>query len=494
MINDIYKNKKIYYQKGIILVNVLVFMVIAIALVTVYITWVSASVKLAETTIDKEQALQIAESGIDYYRWHLAHASNDFQDGTNTSGPYTHTFYDKDGNAIGYFILNITPPIVGSTIVTVRSEGHVNAYPSIKRTIQVKLAIPSFAKFAIVADDVMRFGQGTEVFGPIHSNQGIRFDGIAHNLVTSAVSTYDDPDHSGGSEFGVHTHVDASNGTVNDSFRPLEAPPYSVQTRSDVFLAGRQFPVPQADFTGITNNLSVIKTNAQSGGKYLAPSGALGYHIVLKTNDTYDVYKVNSLTSASSSCSYDSNSGDSTWGTWSIASGGESFIANYANPANGLIFVEDNVWVDGQINSARITIAAGKFPDNVSTRKNIFINKDLRYTNYDGTDVIGLISQNDISVGMVSNDTIRIDGALMAINGQVGRHYYANSCSPYDHRTQITLYGMIGSNERYGFAYTDGTGYNIRTIIYDANLLYGPPVSFPLTSDKYSTISWDEIE
>jgi hypothetical protein len=494
MINYIHKNKKINYQEGVILINVLVFMVIAISLVTVYITWVSSSVKLAKMTIGKEQALQIAESGIDYYRWHLAHAPSDFKDGTNTNGPYTHIFYDKDGNAIGSFILTITPPIVGSTIITIRSEGHVNDYPSIKRIIQTKLAIPSFAKFAIVANDVMRFGEGTEVFGPIHSNNGIRFDGIAHNIVTSAVSSYEDPDHTGNDEFGVHTHVTASNGTINDSFRPLEAPNNPVQTRSDVFLTGRQFPVPQADFTGITNDLSVIKTNAQSGGKYFASSGVLGYHIILKTNNTYDLYRVNSLTSASSSCSNDSRSSDDTWGTWSIATGGESFVANYANPANGLIFVEDNVWVDGQINTTRITIAAGKFPDNVSTRKNIFINKDLKYTNYDGRDVIGLISQNDISAGMVSNDTIRIDAALMAVNGKVGRYYYANSCSPYYHRTQITLYGMIGSNIRYGFAYTDGSGYNIRTIIYDANLLYSPPVSFPLTSSKYSTISWDEIE
>ena len=313
--------------------------------------------------------------------------------------------------------------------------------------------------------------------------------------MTSALSSYDDPDHSGGSEFGVHTHVNVGGG-INDSFRSQEAPPTSpVPTRSDVFLAGRQFPVPQSDFTGITNDLSVIKTNATSGGKYLAPSGALGYHIVLKTNDTYDLYKVNNLaTPSDSDCASTSNYGDDTWGTWSIASGGQTLVGNYNNPANGLIFVEDNVWVDGQINTARITIAAGKFPDNVGTRKSIFINNDLMYTNYNGQDVIGLIAQDDVTVGMISDDNLRIDAALMAVNGRVGRHYYSDQCSPYHLRNSITLYGMIGSNQRYGFAYTDNTGYDTRTIIYDANLLYGPPVSFPLTSDKYSTISWDEME
>lgn len=490
-------NKNNKNCRGIILLNVLIFSMVAISIVTFFITWASSGVRIAKSTLYKEQAFQIAEAGIDYYRWHLAHSPSDFQDGTGEEGPYSHTFYDKDGNAIGNFVLTVTPPITGSTIVTIKSEGYVNEYPSIKRTIQTKLAIPSFAKFAIVANDFMRFGEGTEVFGPIHSNYGIRFDGIAHNLVTSAVSTYNDPDHIGDNEFGVHTHTNIGGG-IDNSFRPEEAPPTSpVPTRDDIFLIGRQFPVPQADFTGITNDLSLIKTNAIADGKYLDPSGSpfLGYHIVFKTDDTYDLYKVSNMASASSYCSSYSSGGDATWGTWSIGSSeGEILQGNFPNPNNGLIFVEDNVWVDGQINTARITVAAGTFPDNVNTRKNIIVNEDLLYTNYDGADVIGLIAQGNITVGMVSEDDLRIDAALMAVNGRTGRYYYSSYCSPYHLRNIITLYGMIGSSKRYGFAYTNGTGYDTRTIIYDANLLYGPPTSFPLTSDKYTTISWDEVE
>ncbi len=482
-------------QKGIVLINTLIFLSLALAFLSFFVAWSASSLKLAQRSLHKEQALQIAEAGIEYYRWHLAHAGSDFQDGTGQAGPYVHNFYDKDGDLIGAFTLTITPPITGSTIVTIKSEGYAIGNSNLKRRIQVRLAIPSFAKYSVVANEAMRFGEGTEVFGPIHSNGGIRFDGIAHNLVTSAVSTYNDADHTGNNEFGVHTHVNAppSSG-VTSSFRSAEAPNNAVPNRSDVFMAGRQFPVPQADFTGIASDLAAIKADAISGGRYLAASGSLGYHITLKTDDTFDVYRVTNLTSASNSCSTNSTGTDPTWGTWSIRSNnGQVFVANYANPANGLIFVEDNVWIDGTINTARLTIAAGKFPDNVSQRKNITVNADLRYTNYDGQDVIALIAQEDINVGMVSSSTLRIDAALMAINGRAGRHYYSSSCSPYHNRTLLTLYGMIGTNKRYGFAYTDGTGYDTRTIIYDANLLYGPPPSFPLTSDKYSIISWDEL-
>jgi hypothetical protein len=56
------------------------------------------------------------------------------------------------------------------------------------------------------------------------------------------------------------------------------------------------------------------------------------------------------------------------------------------------------------------------------------------------------------------------------------------------------MYGMIASQERYGFAYTDGTGYQNRIIIFDPNLLYSPPPSFPLTADYYTPIFWNESQ
>ena len=173
-------------------------------------------------------------------------------------------------------------------------------------------------------------------------------------------------------------------------------------------------------------------------------------------------------------------------------------MGNFLIPVNGLIFFEDNVWVDGTINTARAIVASGRFPENPSKYSHITVNNDLRYTNYDSTDTLGLIAQGNINVGLVSEDDLRIDAALFAQNGRVGRYYYRppsggqNRCSPYHIRDTITVYGMIASNQRYGFAYTDGTGYQTRNLIYDANLLYAPPPSFPLTSDNYEQIYWDE--
>jgi len=482
--------KKEKNRRGYFIVQTLVFAGVAILVIGALTSFVGSNLKAARQIILREQAIQIAEAGIDYYRWHLAHAPKDFKDGTNISGPYIHNFYNKNGDIVGTFSLEIIAPLTGSTLVTIKSTGSPSVNPSVKRTIQVKMAIPSFAKYAVVANDDMRFGPGTVIFGPVFSNNGIRFDGLAHNIVASARASYDDPDHSGDVEFGVHTHVNAPPSTgVNDTFRSVEAPPSTVPSRTDVFIAGRQVSAPAVDFTGITANLAQIKTDAQANGRYFGSSGALGYKIVLKTNNTFDIYKVNTLINPPNNCT---NTGNQTgWGTWSV--NGTTFLQNYVNPTNGLIFAEDHVWVEGQINIARITIASAKFPDNPTTRTSITVNNNLLYTNYDGRDIISLIAQGNINTGMASLSTLRIDAALMAQNGRAGRYYYGSNCSPYNNRTSLTLYGMIGSANRYGFAYTDGTGYATRQIIYDANLLYSPPPSFPLTSDKYQTISWEEI-
>jgi len=57
------------------------------------------------------------------------------------------------------------------------------------------------------------------------------------------------------------------------------------------------------DFVGITADLAQMKTSAQTSGFYRASAGALGYHVVLKTNDTFDLYKVTSFVSAPHNCS-----------------------------------------------------------------------------------------------------------------------------------------------------------------------------------------------
>jgi hypothetical protein len=467
-------------SKGALLIQMTVFIGVALTFIVGFTTWSITSVKTARLTYARDVALQVAEAGVDYYRWHMAHAPTDYFDGTGTSSPtgYKHDYFDKSGNKIGEFTLQITPPSTGSTIVTITSTGTAMSAPNVARVIQTRIAIPSFAQFAWVLNDDVTFGTTAEVFGPIHSNDGIEFNGIAHNSVTSALTFYNDGSHGAANSWAVHTH----NAPADANY------PTPMVSKPTIFEAGRQVGVPAVDFAGITTDLAAMKASAQASGRYLAPSGAQGYRILLKTDDTFDVYRVNTLVAAPGGCT---NPGQTGWGTWSVNT--QTLLANYPIPANGIVFVEDHVWVEGQINSARITIGAAVFPDAAATRPSIIVNNDLRYTNYDGQDVIGLIAANNVNIGLRSEDDLRIDAALIAQNGRVGRYSYsAAACGVERSRNLLTTYGMLGSNVRSGVAYSATNGYQNRVYNYDSYLLYAPPPSFPLTASSYVTISWEE--
>jgi len=485
------KNK----NKGIIIVQTLVFGAVSVVIMGALLSWAASGVKAGKMAYNKEQAFQTAEAGIDYYRWHLAHTPTDYQDGTGLSGPYVHQLYDKDGNTIGEFSLEIIPPITGSTLVKITSTGIAEAAAGVERTISSRVAKPSIAKYSIAGNNAMRFGEGTEVYGPIHINGGIRFDGLAHNIITSGATTYNDADHTGNNEIGVHTHVKVPPLTgIDNTYRPDEANPNNIPNRPDIFEAGRLISQPIINFSGFTADLAILKSLAQStDGFYRGASGSgyVGYYIVLNTNDTFTLYKVINWSSLGN-C-YTQSPNNSSWSISNLITQ-TTLQGTYAFPQNGIIFIEDNVLIKGQINGARLTVVAATLPvpSNPSNYKNIIINDDILYTNYDGTDSLGFIGQGGIMVGMISDTDLRIDGALIAQNKLVGRFYYGGGSCSHKYKNSLTLFGMIASYDRYGFAYTDGTGYNTRDITYDTALLYAPPPSFPLTSDQYEILSWQE--
>ena len=477
---DIYEK-----QKGSMLVIALIVTGLFLVLTIGAISYGLLQLKLSRQKVAYSQALQIAEAGVNYYRWVLYHEHEEYCNnetciGSPNYGPYgPYAYTDSSGkNILGYYQLYITPPAQnGSTIVNIKSIGWLNDYPNIKRVIEVKCGIPAWSSYSTLSGGDIRFGEGTEVWGPIHSNGGIRFDGISHNLITSSLLSYNDPDHSSSKEFGVHTHHD----TV-DPFPDSNNPPQNVPARNDVFMAGRSFPVPSISFSLLDTYASTTLGLANNGGLVLPSSGTYGYHITLQADDSLVIDKV---TNVSGNCS-----GDPTDRILSFSS-----YMTTTTPPNGIIFVKDKVWVDGHIDGNRITILAFKEPI-TGNNTDIVINNDITYTKYDGTDAIGLIAQRNVNVGLYSEDNLQIDAALIAKEGRVGRFAFAwsdsGSCSKdYWNQNTITINGAIATRTRYGFAWTSGSGYTNRNINYDNNLTFTPPPHFP-TTGEYTFISWDE--
>jgi len=472
-----YKN-----EKGSVLAYILIMVSLVMVILTGAIQFIVSQIKYSTYNNAREEAFQIAESGVNYFRWYLAHNTDgrtaqqvaefwetrEIIEAEDTGQDYL----DPNGGMLGKFKLEVTPPQNGSTIAVVKSTGWSYKYPDQTRIIQVRLRRPSWSEFIVLADDDMRFGEGTEIYGKVKSNFGIRFDGLAHNIVSSAVYKYDDPDHGGGKEYGVHTHVSPIDPLPNN---PLP-------DRSDVFEAGRRIEVLETSFTGIQADLNLMKSVADAGinGSLYFDDSGHGRHIILNSNGTFSIRTVKTFNG-------NSNEINKYLGSWN----------SYPIPDNGIIFVQNNVWIEGELNNKRVTVVAANIK--IGTKYSIFLKNDLFYSQYDGSAILGLVAQEDIEVIENSESDLRIDAAMIAQEGRIGRQHYCTNwlwmfCVGYnDIKDTITVFGSIATNGRYGFAYTDGSGYQTRNLIYDNNLLYYPPPYFP-TGNEYLMDLWEEIK
>jgi len=424
--------------------------------------------------VASEEALYIAEAGINYYRWHLAHAPEDFRDGSEEDGPYEHEYFDPQGRKEGVFSLEIIPPADGSFIVTIKSTGWTDRYSGVKRTITAQYGKTSMTEYSFLQNASSWYGSGITVNGRIHSNNGIRMDGVNLSLVTSAKETY-------------------KCGTETGCFPPKWKPGVWGSGGDQALWS---FPVPQIDFDAISFDLTTMRDAAEEEGLYLDDSGAYGYHIEFLANGTFDVSRVTKT-------KYYKGYSVPGQGLGQAGKGGcrklyqrideEASIGTYSILDVPMVFSEDDLWVEGTING-QITVVAASFPIQ-SSNINIWIKDNLVYTAHDNSNSLGLIAQNDIYFARDIPEDFRIDGALIAQKGKIIRHGYFSWCGGSSEavKDKLTINGSIISYYKsyWNFGSQPDSGFIEREINYDTNLLYAPPPYFP-TSGEYEFISWTE--
>lgn len=438
--------------RGTALMFVLVFGSIAMTIIVSGIaSYAIFENKASNHKHQREMAFHIAEAGVNYYRWHLAHDPGDYQDGTDTIGPYEHEYRDKDGNLIGYFSLDIEEPLAGSSVTTIRSTGWTILAPNSKRTIQVRVGFPALTDYSMLSNAGLSFGFTTVVHGAVHSNGEIRFDGLTDSWVDS--------------------HVRVKGGGGPKSFW--------------------RYPVAAIDFFGVTTDLSNIKDRSDDGGIHLTSSGVEGWNLVFK-GDNFDLYKVTSLDCYNGEGEWRKRKQQYYWeGTvYCYDIKNKTFVNNYDIPANGAIFIEDNAWVEGVVDG-RVSVAVGRFPV-YEPYKTLYINNNLVYNEKSSDDVIGLMSQGDIIVPYEAPDPMEINAAMLSQFGSIYHPYYHDSL-----RDSLSIFGSQISYDGGGWKYVNGlghvvVGYENTYHSYDANLKYYPPPSFPVGS-VYELISWEEI-
>jgi hypothetical protein len=421
-----------------------------------------------------ERALNIAEAGVNYYRWHLAHDPGDFKDGEEGEGPYIHEYLDPQGAQVGQFSLQITPPEDGSSIVTIRSTGWVDEFSKVKRTIKAQYGIPSMAEYSFLSNASHWYGEGSVIYGPIHSNNGIRMDGINYSTVSSAKDDY---------QCGWETGC-----------QPPTNKPGVWGSGGDQGLW--RFPVPAIDFDSVSFDFAGMKESAEESGLYLDDSGAQGYHLIFFENGTFRVNRVESTDYLEGYSVPGLGLGEEGLGgcrrKYQLITS-EVLIGNYDIADTPIIFAEDDLWVEGTING-RVTVAAVRFPIS-SSDANIWIPNSITYADYEGNTSLGLVAQNYIFITRDVPDYFQIDGVLMAQKGAVIRHGYFDWCGGVEGavKQKLTINGSVISYFKSYWNYGDGpeSGFIERELNFDTNILYNPPPYFP-TSGEYEFISWTE--
>jgi hypothetical protein len=470
-------------QSGYLLILVLVFGAIFMVLISSFVGFIISQNQVINFRHEQQRATDIAEAGLNYYRWFLAHYPDDVTDGTGLPGPYVHTYYDPEGGAIGEFSLEIASSTFCGAIssIEVASTGFTYVDPSAVSTVRARYARPTVAEYSFITNGAVWYGDDRVITGPVHSNQGIRMDG-SHNSYIGSGQT----DWSCTSTFGCSPAI-----TVD-----------GVYTTSGNATPGLfSFPTSPVDFAGLTLDLNEMKTKAQNptfGGIYYGPSGASGYRVIFNSNGTVTVRRVNSTTS------YWSYSTEEGWhNTERNVINSTTLLATRTIDSDcPLLYFEDKVWVEGEV-SEKVTLAAANL--NLAAQTNVVINDNLFYTA--GSDAgIMVIAEDDVDIGLVVPNNMTGNGIFVAQNGRFGRNHYttsgtyglSNALDPYVCRNTYTRFGSVVSNGRVGSQWTGnscgggtyGSGFANRNTSFDNDQVNNPPPMTPETSDVYTFDSW----
>ncbi|MBI4068378.1 hypothetical protein HY413_03145 [Candidatus Kaiserbacteria bacterium] len=482
--------------QGVTVMLVMVYMGVFAMVVTMLASYLLVQSNVGRAKYAREQALNIAEAGLEYYKWFLAHNPNNLTNGTGQPGPYTYTVDDPEGGTIGSASISITGNSACGIVqsVDINSQGTSNADTRFKRTLIARYMRPSVAEYSNLLNANVWAGADRVITGPYFSNGGIRMDGTNNSTVRSAVSTWTCT-----SSFGCSPN----------------------QSKAGVWGAGSgsalwQYPVPNFDFAGIATNFATLQGYANTSGILLAPTlvkvagvqqggtfasvggtDQRGFRIVLRSDDTIDVYRVTGTTGVQS-VHVDN---PTVWmNDYDIISN-ETYQGRYTLPSGcPLIFAQAKVWLQGVVGS-KVTVVAA---DVGSYTPDIIVNNDITYNSGTGSSGLTAIAERSVLIPLVSPDTMTMRGIFVAQSGYLGRNYYTSSgshavpsaYSSYVTQSQLTTFGSVVSNGRVGTKWTCGgtfcSGYNNRIDTYDRLLAFSPPPFTPNATTDFKFVMWRE--
>jgi hypothetical protein len=142
-------------SRGTILLLVLVFGSIFFVVLASLASFVIAENRAQNLIVAKAKSFAVAEAGLNYYAWFLAHFPDDFQNGTGQAGPYVIPYTDSTGAAAGTYTLSIAgSSACGSTqMVDITSEGVASDFPGTTSRLVGRYGAQTVAQYNEVIDN-----------------------------------------------------------------------------------------------------------------------------------------------------------------------------------------------------------------------------------------------------------------------------------------------------------------------------------------------------
>lgn len=476
------QTKKECTTSGSVLIISIVFMSVFMILFSSLLGYLLIQYKWVSQKTEQERALQIAEAGVEYYRWHLAHFPSDITDGTGLPGPYVHVYDDPESGPIGEFSLEIGGDVLCGEVQVIQatSTGYTYKDPNIKRTLVVRIARPTVADYSYLVDSNVIAGSSRTIIGPYHSNGVVKMDANNLSIVTSKINVAD----CGPTGLGdCGTYWNDINGV------------YGSGTHPEWWRWGQ----PDIPFSNFDFDFGQIETKATTDGIYLPKisddTTSFGYYLELKNDKTVDIYEVRSIwkwiisqTPGSQNISFPELVGNmNTYRT---------FLRNEPIPqACPLIYASDRTWLEGEV-SGKVTVVAN---DVGAATPDLFLQNNITYTT-GGGDGLTVLAERNLLIPLYVPDHMTINGVFFAQKGSYGRNYYADctGCTAvtgytaYKEQSELTTNGTVVSKMRTGTQWGTVQGFETRNDSYDRNLAESPPPMTPFTSPDFRFIEWRE--
>ncbi len=253
-----------------------------------------------------------------------------------------------------------------------------------------------------------------------------------------------------------------------------------------------------SDQTRLTADLTTLKSYAQANGDYIAhsPSGDYGYQVTMNGNGTMSVTPVTGVTQVWGFSNEDAWKQENSV----IASLGSA--TQYSIPANcPVVFIEDNVWLQGTV-SGKVTLAAADLVD-TGVDSDLIIPGNITYAHNDYTDGLTAIGEHSVLIALNSPDVMTLQGVFVADKGHFGRNRYTTNgvhavpgaYSSDITRTSIAIDGTYASPGSVTLKWTDSngafiSGYSTETDAHDGLLGENPPPFTPETADDFRLLDW----